>query len=150
MLRAGLFLALVTALVGCTAPPKHAAPPPPPPTGVLVEYHEGGLPEVRPAAGNATYALHAVNQTGAIATCRPKAGEMIGFSLEGDGSLWSVAPKQALPLAPGAYVWEVVPGSVKPPKPKHDFFKNVTVVIEDVDIDDDDSAKSHDKKPAKR
>ena len=41
-------------------------------------------------------------------------GERIGFRREADGSVSAVAPGQVLPLAPGRYSWEVVPGSVAP------------------------------------
>ena len=104
--RPVLALALLSALTGCVgAPPK----------GPLVEYHAGLTPITRPAPRPATYVLTATDQDRGpvqIAEHQVGEGQRIGFRREEDGSVVAVMPTGTLPLPPGAYAWEMVPGSV--------------------------------------
>jgi hypothetical protein len=99
-----LALALVSALTGCVAAP---------PAGPLVEYRDGLTPITRPVKCPATYVLRA-DPPGAVplAEHHVAEGERIGFRREEDGSVSAVAPGYTIALAPGAYSWVVVRGSV--------------------------------------
>jgi hypothetical protein len=98
-------LALVSALTGCVAAP---------PKGPLVEYRDGITPVTRPVKCEATYALRSADRPDPLTAHHVERGERLGFRREADGSVTAVAPGHLLPLAPGAYTWEVVPGSVAP------------------------------------
>ena len=103
-----LALALFGALTGCVSPP---------PDGPLVEYRPGLPPVTREVTCEADYALVAKDAAaapGPFGAHHLRKGERVGFRCEADGSLTAVAPGYTLTLPPGAYAWEVVPGSVPP------------------------------------
>jgi hypothetical protein len=98
-------LAFLSALAGCAGPQ---------PKGPLVELRDGITPITRPAPREATYALIATDQPHGpvrIAEHQVGEGQRIGFRREEDRSVVAVTPTSALPISPGAYVWEMVPGS---------------------------------------
>jgi hypothetical protein len=101
-----LALALLSALTGCVSPP---------PDGPLVEYRPGLPPTTQKVRCEANYVLVAKDASGAsgpFGEHHLKKGERVGFRCEADGSLTAIAPGYTLALPPGAYAWEVVPGSV--------------------------------------
>lgn len=100
-------LAYVSALTGCVSAP---------PEGAFVEYREGLTPITRPSPCKASYALRPAAEPEAqpLALVRIGEGVRVGFRRERDGSVTAIGPKVMLPLEAGAYVWEVVPGSVPP------------------------------------
>lgn len=104
--RPTLALALLSALMGCVGPA---------PTGTFVECRDGLAPTTRKVTCEANYALVAKGTpavTGSFGEHHLKKGECIGFRRAPDGSMVAVAPGHTLALPPGAYAWEVVPGSV--------------------------------------
>ena len=103
--RPTLALALVSALTGCVSAP---------PDGPLVEFRDGLTPVTRPVECEGTYSLVAVGSSRPVVEHRAVKGERLGFRREPDGSVVAVAPGYTFPLDPGAYVWAVTPGSVKP------------------------------------
>ena len=99
-------LALLSSLTGCVRPP---------PTGPFVECRDGLPPVTRPVTCEANYVLVAKDAAappGPFGEHHIHKGEQIGFRRAADGSLTAVAPGYTLPLPPGTYAWEVVPGSV--------------------------------------
>ena len=103
-------LAYIATLTGCVSAP---------PRGAFVEYHDGQAPATRKVKYEATYELCAKDQpsgTPPLTAHHIAKGERVGFCRASDGSLWALAPGYSLPLAPGTYTWEVVPGSGPPPK----------------------------------
>jgi hypothetical protein len=103
--RSVLGLALLSALTGCVVHP---------PKGAFVEYRDGLTPVTCPVKCEATYALRSTDHPEAqpLTAHHVEPGERLGFRREADGSVSAVAPGHVLPLAPGAYRWEVVPGTV--------------------------------------
>lgn len=101
-----LALALLSALTGCVSSP---------PDGPLVEYRPGLLPVTQTVKCEANYVLVAKDAsgvTGPFGEHHLRKGERVGFRCEADGSVTAVAPGYTIALPPGAYAWEVVPGSV--------------------------------------
>jgi hypothetical protein len=100
-----LALALVSALTGCVNRP---------PDGPLAEYRPGAPPVTRSVTCEANYVLVAKDESGAgpFGEHHLRRGERIGFRAGPDGSVTALAPGYTLALPPGAYAWEVVPGSV--------------------------------------
>jgi len=98
-MRPSLVLALVFALTGCVSAPR----------GPHAELRDGITPISPPVPSSATYLLHTSGTTFAE---RPVGrGERLGFVREKDGSVSAVAPGFTLPLAPGSYAWDVIPGT---------------------------------------
>jgi hypothetical protein len=106
--RPFLALALLSALTGCVSPP---------PNGPLVEYRPGAPPVTGTVKCEANYVLVAKDPNAALGPFGEhhlRKGERVGFRCEADGSVTALAPGYTIALPPGAYAWEVVPGSVPP------------------------------------
>ncbi len=106
--RAVTPFAFVAALAGCAGSP---------PSGPFVEARAGITPITRPVPCTGAYALRGTADapgTVPLYEAHCAKNQRIGFRRELDGSVVAVAPGFELPLVPGAYAWEVVPGSVRP------------------------------------
>jgi hypothetical protein len=102
--RSALPLALVSALTGCSTAP----------VGPFVEYHDGLEPVTREVTREATYALHSADDPEVPLTEHHIVrGEWIGFRSEPDSSVSAVGPGSVLALNPGAYSWDMVPGTAQ-------------------------------------